>query len=64
MRTWLRLESVGKFIGISGAIVLRMIWFLAALVVSKQRVVAGYTWLAQASTHSLRIRLPKSTASA
>jgi hypothetical protein len=31
MRTWLRLESVGKFIGISGAILLRTIWFVAAL---------------------------------
>ena len=64
MRTWLQLESVGKFIGISGAILLRTIWFVAALVVSKQRVVVGYTWLAQASTHSLRIGLPKCTASA
>jgi len=64
MRTLLRLESAGQFIGIRGAIVLRTLSLLAALIVSKQCVVARCTSLVQALTHLRRIRLPNCTASA
>jgi hypothetical protein len=64
MCAWLRLESVGEFIGISGATVLRTISFVAARVVSKQGAAACRNWPDQTSAHLPRIGLPKFTASA